>query len=116
MTPHPGPWSVVLIDNAQIHHYPDVIELVESYGTLHSSHFDCSSLSFSGCHMEYLPPYLPDFILIEQGSSVIKYHLCPQGVGFYNGASMYFELYDVCSLITPEMTWGFFHQCGYYVG
>ena len=32
-TPHPGPRSVILIDNARIHHHPDIIELVESYGT-----------------------------------------------------------------------------------
>jgi len=31
-TPHPGPRSVILIDNACIHHHPDIIELVESYG------------------------------------------------------------------------------------
>jgi len=31
-TPHPGPRSVILIDNAWIHHHPDIIELVESYG------------------------------------------------------------------------------------
>ena len=107
---------MVLIDNARIHHHPDVIELVESYGTLHSSHFDCSSLSFSGCRVEYLPPYSPDFMPIEQGFSVIKSHLRRQGLGFYNSNSMYFELYNACSLITPEMTWGFFHHCGYYVG
>ena len=31
-TPHPGPQSVILIDNAWIHHHPDIIELMESYG------------------------------------------------------------------------------------
>ena len=30
-TPHPDPQHVILIDNNQIHHHPDVIELVESY-------------------------------------------------------------------------------------
>ena len=66
--------------------------------------------------MEYLPPYSPDFMPIEQGFSVIKSHLRRQGLGFYDSASLHFELYDASTLITPEMTCGFFHHCGYYVG
>ena len=60
-------------------------------------------------------PLLTRFMPIEQGLSVIKSHLHRQGLGFYDSASLYFELYDACTLITPEMTWGFFCHCGYYV-
>ena len=79
-------------------------------------HIDHSSLCLSGCCVEYLPPYSPNFMPIEQGISVIKSHLRRQGLGFYDSASLYFELYNACTLITPEMTWGFFRHCGYYVG
>jgi len=77
---------------------------------------DSSSLTLSGCRVEYLPPYSPDFQPIEQGFSVIKSHLHCQGLGFYHSDLMYFELYNACTLITPKMTWGFFHHCGYYLG
>ncbi|KAF9034591.1 hypothetical protein BJ165DRAFT_1356342, partial [Panaeolus papilionaceus] len=64
----------------------------------------------------YLPPYSPDYSLIELASSVIKAHLRRQGLYFYHEKSLYYELYEVCSIITPEMTWGFFEKCGYFIG
>jgi transposase len=34
MNPYPGARSVILLDNARIHHSEQVTELVESYGAL----------------------------------------------------------------------------------
>ncbi|THU95222.1 hypothetical protein K435DRAFT_607813, partial [Dendrothele bispora CBS 962.96] len=63
----------------------------------------------------YLPPYSPQFQPIELAFSTIKSHLKRWGLGFYGtGAGLFFEMYDTCSCaITPEMTWGYFRNCGY---
>ena len=34
MTPYPGPRSVLVMDNARIHHHEDITDLVESYGSV----------------------------------------------------------------------------------
>jgi len=72
--------------------------------------------NLSGCRIEYLPPYSPDYSPIEPAFSVIKAHLRRQGLYFYQQEALYYELYEACSCITPEMTWGFFQHSGYYVG
>jgi hypothetical protein len=33
-SPYPGPLSVLVMDNAKIHHGEDVAELIEAYGKL----------------------------------------------------------------------------------
>ncbi|KAF9497665.1 hypothetical protein BDN71DRAFT_1429352 [Pleurotus eryngii] len=52
-SPYPGPSSVLIMDNARIHHRPDIEKLVLGYG----------------CHIEYLLLYSPDvratLILLE---------------------------------------------------
>ena len=56
MNSYPSAHSVLILDNAQIHHDNDLIEYIESFG---------------GC-VEFLPPYSPDFNPIESSFSVIK--------------------------------------------
>ena len=41
MNPYPGDNSVIIMDNARIHHDPDLILLLEGLG----------------CHVVFLPPY-----------------------------------------------------------
>ncbi|KAH9975235.1 hypothetical protein BGW80DRAFT_1169183, partial [Lactifluus volemus] len=64
----------------------------------------------------YLSPYSPDYNPIKPAFSAIKAHLRYQGLSFYHGDGLYSELYEVCSCITLEMTWGYFQHAGYYVG
>lgn len=75
----------------------------------------CGTLAnvLSGCRIEYLPPYSPDYQPVELAFSVIKAHLRRSGLSFFSKNAHYFELYDACNVITPEMTWGFFHRTGY---
>ncbi|RXW14516.1 hypothetical protein EST38_g11337 [Candolleomyces aberdarensis] len=96
-TPYPGPRSVLILDNARIHHSEEIRELVHSFG----------------CRIEYLPPYSPDYQPIEQAFSSIKSYLRRIGLGFYTRETHYYELYEACTRITPEMTWGFFRHAGY---
>jgi transposase len=69
----------------------------------------------SGCRIEYLPPYSPDFNPIEQAFSVIKSYLRRSGLSFYHSQELYYEMYCACELITPEKTWGMFVHSGYLV-
>lgn len=68
---------------------------------------------YTGCVIEYLPPYSPDYQPIEQVFSVIKSYLRRCGLSFYTEGAHYYELYHSCEIITPEMTWGFFRHSGY---
>ncbi len=70
-------------------------------------------LLYTGCRLEYLPPYSPDYQPIEQAFSVIKSHLHQNGQSAYSSRSMYHEMYAACNAVTPEMTWGFFSHSGY---
>ncbi|KAJ3543456.1 hypothetical protein NMY22_g3141 [Coprinellus aureogranulatus] len=97
MNPYPGPRSVLLLDNARIHHSDDIQALVRS----------------AGCRIEFLPPYSPDYQPVEQAFSAIKSHLRRQGLGWYSHETHRYELYEACTVIRPEMTWGFFRHAGY---
>ncbi len=56
MNSYPSEHSVLVLDNARIHHDKDLIEYIESFGG----------------RVEFLPPYSPDFNPIESSFSVIK--------------------------------------------
>ena len=56
MNPYPGPNSVIVLDNAKIHHDEGLIEYLQAFGV----------------HIEFLPPYLPDLNPIKTAFSAIK--------------------------------------------
>jgi transposase len=56
MNPFPGPRSVLVLDNAKVHHSADLIAMCEE----------------AGVRLEYLPPYSPDFNAIEESFSALK--------------------------------------------
>ncbi|KAE8211057.1 hypothetical protein CF319_g9366 [Tilletia indica] len=74
MQPYPEPHSVLVLDNASIHHSDRIRRLVED--------------DF-GCRLEFLPPYSPDFNPIERAFSKIKQHfrrhqaICVEAENFY---------------------------------
>jgi transposase len=56
MTPYPGPRSVLVMDNASVHHTPELRQMCEEAGVV----------------LLYLPPYSPDFNPIETSFSALK--------------------------------------------
>ena len=56
MNPYPGKNSVIILDNAKIHHDENLIEILEELG----------------CHIIFLPPYSPDLNPIETAFSTVK--------------------------------------------
>jgi len=56
MKPFPETRSVIIMDNARIHHQQGLINLLEGYGV----------------KVEFLPPYSPDFNPIEEAFAAVK--------------------------------------------
>ena len=56
MNPYPGDNSVIIMDNARIHHDNDLVELIEGLG----------------CRVVFLPSYSSDYNPIEMAFSTIK--------------------------------------------
>jgi transposase len=56
MNPFPGKNSVLIMDNAKIHHDEEMVNLIERIG----------------CKILFLPPYSPDYNPIELAFSTIK--------------------------------------------
>jgi transposase len=97
MNPYPGKNSVLVMDNAKIHHDEHMINIIESVG----------------CKVLFLPPYSPDFNLIELAFSVIKswikrnkdfIEICPDPE---------FAIIVVCSQITPIIAKSFYEKSIY---
>jgi transposase len=112
-TPYPGPRSILVLDNARIHHAQEIEDLIHNYGRLCSYLCQWLLTVSAGCRVEFLPPYSPDFNPIEQAFSVIKSHLRRIGLSFYHDKALYYEMYRACDIITADMTWGFFRHSGY---
>ena len=72
LTPHPGPWHVVVLDNCTIHDHVEIWHIiVEECGVFSSVSLARLFLShISGARLIYLPPYSPDFL--EQSFHTIK--------------------------------------------
>ncbi|KAJ3478506.1 hypothetical protein NLI96_g9707 [Meripilus lineatus] len=104
MNPYPQPDSVLVMDNASIHHFEDLREMVEE----------------RGCRLVYLSPYSPDFNPIEEGFSCLKSYLrrhCDDLNAALAG-NLTHEPYSVLwkavhQTLTPENIYGWFRDCGY---
>jgi hypothetical protein len=110
------------MDNARIHHGPEVPELCD-----HFSKYTARGLPFRrifinsthfvvGVRVEYLPPYSPDLNPIEEAFSKIKAYLHHHHdyYGATAGAGIMFDMYEVVDIITPLDAVGYFLHAGYF--
>ena len=72
MNPYPANWSILVMDNCQIHYNIELVDIVNAAGM--SPHLKLcpwgdDPLDSLGCLLIYLPPYLPDMNLIEESFS-----------------------------------------------
>ena len=97
MNPYPENNSVIIMDNARIHHDNELVELLEELG----------------CRVIFLPPYSPDFNPIEIAFSTIKAwirHNCD----FMKACNdPIYALLVACSQITPQMAKSYFEASIY---
>jgi transposase len=97
MNAYPNEQSVLILDNARIHHDEDLVEYIEVFGG----------------RVEFLPPYSPDFNPIETCFSVIKSFL-KRYRDFVNSCNdSRYPLLIACSQITPQMAEAFFKSSIY---
>jgi len=94
MNSYPAEQSVLVLDNARIHHDEDLIDYIEAFGG----------------RVEFLPPYSPDFNPIETCFSVIKSFLQK-----YRDFVHYpkYPLLVACSQITSQMATKFYKDSIY---
>jgi len=97
---YPGPMSVLVMDNARIHHGPQIPELCAQFGV----------------RIKYLPPYSPDLNPIEEAFSKIKAFIC-RHCDYYGttaGDGIMFDMYEIVDIITPDDAAGYFIHAGYF--
>lgn len=91
------PGSVLVLDNARIHHGGRIAEIVAA----------------AGCALVYLPPYSPDFSPIELAWGWIKAfvrRLCPRDSDARQQA-----IQSAIAALPPEFAVGWFGHCGYRI-
>lgn len=98
-TPYPGPLSVLVMDNARIHHGEEMHALAEVFGI----------------RIEYLPPYSPDFNPIEEAFSKIKAFIRRENIAFAAAPAggLIYDVLNAMDIITPEDAVGYFTHAGY---
>jgi transposase len=100
------------MDNTQIHHGEEILELADRFGMVFRSRSHTISM-LTGVRIIFLPPYSPNLNPIEEAISKIKvwirrnYDLFPVGDGFL------FDVKLAMDIITPEDAEGYFFHAGY---
>ena len=97
MNAYPGNNSVIVMDNARIHHDNELIELLEGLG----------------CRVVFLPPYSPDFNPIETAFSTIKSWIRRNRDFMEACNDPIYALLVACSQITPQMAKSYFEESIY---
>ncbi|GBB83339.1 hypothetical protein RclHR1_10070001 [Rhizophagus clarus] len=97
MNPYPGSNSVIMMDNARIHHDANLISILEGLG----------------CRVIFLPPYSPDYNPIETAFSVIKSWI-KRNYDFMEACNdPIYSLLVACGQITLQMAQSFFKSSIY---
>jgi len=94
LLPQLKPGSVLILDNARIHHGPSLQALVEA----------------AGCRLLYLPPYSPDFNPIELVWSWLKNQVRKQAPR--TDPHRQHAIEQTALRIPSEAAQGWFHKCG----
>jgi len=89
------PGTVLVLDNARIHHGGDIKEIVSAFG----------------CSVLYLPPYSPDFSPIELAWSYVKHIV--RGVGPREDHLREEAIERAVALIPISHAIAWFRKCGY---
>lgn len=97
MHSYPHPKSVLVLDNARIHHDNGLLEYLDAFGV----------------RVEFLPPYSPDLNPIETAFSVIKSFLQRYHDFVENSHDPIYPLLVACAQVSPEIAKQFYEASGY---
>ena len=97
MNAYPGDNSVIVMDNARIHHDNELIELLEGLE----------------CHVVFLFSYFPDFNLIKTAFSTIKSWIRRNRDFIKACNDPIYTLLVACSQINPQMAKSYFEESIY---
>ena len=116
---YPGPLSVLIMDNAHIHHGDKILVLADCFMSISQMYalqvlIDMLPL-VSGVRIEYLSPYSPDLNPIEEAFSKIKAFIC-HGVFFLSveNVAIIYDMYIALDIIILEDATGYFIHAGYF--
>ena len=94
MNPFPNKNSVLVMDNAKIHHDKEMINVIERIG----------------CKVLFLPPYSPDYNPIKIAFSTLKKWI-KQNRDFMNTClDPKYGMMVACSQITPKLAKSYFRK------
>jgi len=97
MSSFPHKRSVLILDNARIHHDDGLLEYLNAFGV----------------RVEFLPPYSPDLNPIELAFSSIKSYLKRHQYFVESCLDPKYPLFVACSRITSSLSSSFFNAAGY---
>ena len=94
-----NPRSVVVMDNASIHHVDKVVALIEEVGAI----------------VIYLPPYSPDIMPIEECFSKVKAYLRANDplIQVLEGSEIEDAILSAFASVAPSDCYGWVKDCGY---
>ena len=92
-----NPRSVVILDNASVHHCDGTVELIESAGAL----------------VIFLPPYSPDLNPIEETFASIKSYIRTHEDAIQSDNDLLEVMMYAFASVTSESCRGWFRDCGY---
>src|ERR1700722_813684 len=94
MNPFPGKNSILIMDNAKIHHDEEMVNLIERIG----------------CKILFLPPYSPDYNPIKLAFSTIKTWIKGNRDFMETYSDRKYSLMVAYSQITPELAKSYFKK------
>jgi hypothetical protein len=116
-SPFPGYLSVLVMDNARIHHGAQILELADRFRWLfiHILFIYNGWSPFAEIRIEFLPPYSPDLNPIEEAFSKVKAFIRRhRSILTKEGDGMLFDLMQIMEVVTSDDAIGYFLHGGYF--